>query len=228
MLFRKKQDNKPAYYYFCHAKAESKHPLEWGIFIFAIGTTVATAFAACATWGQWGTAEHQERMSLRAYVVVTGFGVYCPDCGDNATVPKDIIVTRNATNIIIENNGQTPAYNVRHTMSFYSQPGVNYHIPVEFDFHDAPLAPDFNAAIFDIGRDKSRPVLGPLNAIGMDQIRQAIEKKITLFLYGHIDYCDTFREPHTTEFCTVYIPNGGSAQAMCDRHNGEVPGKHKC
>jgi hypothetical protein len=97
MLFCKQKSKREAYYYFCYTKPENKHPLEYFIFGFVVATTIATAFAAYATWGQWQTAFDQERRSLRAYVFFERAGVAF----------KDKMLS---ADFIIKNAGQTPAY----------------------------------------------------------------------------------------------------------------------
>jgi hypothetical protein len=88
-------------------KPEPKHWLEFAIFAFVVGTTIATAIAAYYTSWQWDAANRQantandtEKRSLRAYVAVPP-----GDVKDFGTPKQSIILER-------RNSGQTPAYGV--------------------------------------------------------------------------------------------------------------------
>jgi hypothetical protein len=81
------------------------------------------------------------------------------------------------------------------------------------------------------GRPPSVVVLGskgtiPITAkIDTKALKDAQEGKITLFFYGHVDYEDVFKHPHSTLFCFEYMPtleNGklvGQALVMLPQHN---------
>jgi hypothetical protein len=71
-------------------------------------------------------------------------------------------------------------------------------------------------------------VAGPIPGNDIETFKAAIKKQTTLFLYGHIDYCDIFGEPHSTAFCFKYVPNGGLSLPKCDRHNGEIAARKNC
>jgi hypothetical protein len=53
-------------------------------------------------------------------------------------------------------------------------------------------------------------------------IAQAVTGVSELYLYGHIEYSDIFKEHHSTTFCVNWI---SGLSAACDRHNEVDPEK---
>ena len=93
-------------------REEKKHPLQWIIAFMVFGTLVAASIAARYTEKQWETAADQERKSLRAYIIISDFGVFCPDCGDRTLTSASPVTYVNSIRSRFENNGLTPATKV--------------------------------------------------------------------------------------------------------------------
>jgi hypothetical protein len=104
--------------------------------------------------------------------------------------------------------------------------GKNGQLPKDFAF------PDHNRTGFvsksDIGRDQHKDSAEEFDVAAIATFKDAVAGNTTLFLYGHVDYCDIFREPHTTAYCFMYIPNAGLHLPLCDRYNGEIAPKGTC
>jgi hypothetical protein len=154
--------------------------------------------------------------------------VYCPDCGDAAIAPPPLHFIKNAIRTKLENAGQTPAYNVGLVTNWQPVMRENSRLQNEFVFNDHPSSKDDFNSISDIGRGKPKESVGPIADKDISTFKAAIDKKITLFLFGHVDYCDIFNEAHSTAFCFIYVPNVGSNLPLCDRFNGEIKPRSDC
>jgi hypothetical protein len=198
-------------------------------FWLLLGTLMAASCAAYYTRQQWLTATDNEKRSLRAYIILTDVGIFCPDCGDTALIPQALPEIRNSIRLRIENNGQTPAYNVSSVTNWTAVPDVSpdARLPERYSFPDPKPPSDHFVSTSDIGRDKHTDSVGPIPDDQIAVFRNAGAKRSTLFIYGHIDYCDIFNEPHSTAFCFKYFQNAGSLP-ICDRYNGEIAPQHKC
>jgi hypothetical protein len=191
---------------------------------------VIAVFAFCAAAWQGLVARDTERRSLRAYMILTELGVFCPDCGDTALAPNTLTGTRNSIRFRIENSGQTPAYDVSTVTNWVPvyDVGESVRIPADYSFADHPFNSDYFASKSDIGRDHHKDVAGPIPDKDIVVFKDAIAKKFTLFIYGHVDYCDVFKQPHSTAFCFKYVQNEGTHLPICDRYDGEIPPKVSC
>lgn len=223
-------DKKPvnASFHKSNGSREQKHPLEWFIGILLLFTLIATSVAACYTRRQWITAEDNEKRSLRAYIIVTDFGVFCPDCGETVLTPNARSDIRNSIRSRIENSGQTPASEVVGITNWW--PGdTSGHItdlPQDFAFPDHVRTGFVSKS--DIGRDKHKDTAEEMDIAAVATFKNAAAGNTALFLYGHVDYCDIFGEAHTTAFCFKYVPNAGVNLPLCDRYNGEIAPKSTC
>jgi hypothetical protein len=188
---------------------ESKHPLEYAIFAFLVLTAVFTGIAASYTRKQWITADDAEKRSLRAYV---GAGL--------VSVGKD----PPQIGIAIENHGQTPAINVQVFNSWHETPNGEY-LPSDFSFPDKEECPDALKSIALL-YPKAPPAFSvaatPNCKTPWATVIRALSGASTLYLYGHIDYLDMFRERHTTTFCLTWA---SGVSSYCPRHNEIDPKK---
>jgi hypothetical protein len=184
------------------ADAESKHWLEYAIFIFVIVTAAATGYAAYYTKQQWLTAVDTEQRSLRAYV-----GAGSVSVGNN---PPQV-------GIAVENYGQTPAIEVKIFDSWHDMPkGKN--LPPDFTFPDKGECDE--SPSMTVIYPKAAPVFSVAAsaqcASALAAIARGVSGQTTLYLYGHIDYLDVFREKHMTTYCLSWA---SGTSAYCDRHN---------
>jgi len=163
---------------------------------------------------------------LRAYLIVTDLGVFCPDCGDN-TLTTDILPhLKNSIRSRVENNGQTPAYDVTGATDWGYEPGKDAKLPSDFAFPDHARIGLVSKS--DLGRDKHKDGAGEILAKDIPYFKAVVDGTASIFIYGHFNYCDIFGEPHTTAYCFVYVPNGGLHLPLCDRFNGEISPKGHC
>ena len=132
----------------------------------------------------------------------------------------------NSTQFLIENNGQTPASNVRTRTSFIAFSPPVLHIPATFSFKGFTD----NDGIYSSGyiaKDKNKIVVGMIPDEDVHMFKDATDIKATIIVYGHVDYCDIFSIPRRTDFCYIYIPGGGKLP-LCESHNGEGTPEHQC
>lgn len=207
-----------------------KHPLEWIIAFMVFGTLIATSVAAWYTKKQWETASDQEMRTLRAYFIIKDIAVVCKECGDVRISPTPPESTSNTISILIENTGQTPGHKTDVKVSWYPVQGTGpqVRLPDDFGFQDVIRDPAAFRSHGDIGKDHFKLATGPIEDQDIPTFRDADTKKYSVFIYGHIDYCDVFNEPHSTAFCYKYIKNAGTNIPLCDRYNGEIRPKHRC
>ena len=205
---------------------EKKHPLEWVIAFMLFSTLVATSIAACYTKKQWEMAADQEQKSLRAYIIISDFGVFCPDCGDKTLTSASPVTYANSIRSRFENNGLTPATKVAGITNLWPVRGINSKLPSDFAFPDHEQ--NGFVSVSDIGKDKHKEAVEEIGPRELSMFRDAIASKTTLYIYGHIDYCDVFDQPHSTAFCIIYMKDAGTALPLCDRYNGEIHPNHSC
>jgi hypothetical protein len=80
----------------------------------------------------------------------------------------------------------------------------------------------------DLGTGKHRDGDGGIGKGDLPSFQAVIQKRGSLYLYGHIDYCDVFGKPRSVGYCYIYVPDVGEQLPLCDRHNGEIPAHHSC
>jgi hypothetical protein len=161
-------------------------------------------------------------------MILTDIEVSCPDCGDTGLIATAVTELRNSIHLRMENSGQTPAYRVSPITNWIDvNDRPNVRLPNNFDFPDAPQAPDAFNSLSDIGKDKHKDSAGPIPEADIARFRDAAANGKTMFIYGHIDYCDVFHEPHSTAFCFRF-KNAGTNLPICDRYSGEIIPKHEC
>lgn len=229
-LSRDEETKPPTRQYSCDTKVQGKHWLEYGVFLTGIGSIIIACIAACFSWYQGWVARDAEQRSLRAYMIVTDLGVFCPDCGDTVLTGPAFPDMKNSVRFRIENGGQTPASDVTTTTNWIPvydvSPAVT--LPDGFAFLDHTKKEPAFASTSDVGRDHHKDVAGPIPDSDIATFKDAAAQKFTLFIYGHVDYCDVFDQPHSTAFCFRYIPNAGLHLPICDRFNGEIPPRGRC
>lgn len=200
-------------------------------FLAATGAVAAAVFTGL----QWWIARDTEQRQLRAYVDLTDIEVVCPDCKNlNFQVPKSAnsgaYPVSDFIHIRFENVGQTPAEDIRSKINWWTEPRGDARLPLNFAFEDYPPLTqntDKFVSVSALGRDKHRDAMAPIvqdvpnfQAVGLGNA--------TVFLHGHIDYCDIFGKPRKTVFCFIYTPDAGERFPLCDRHNGEAKATHSC
>ena len=185
---------------------------------------------ADAAEAQIGVAKETEKRQLRAYIIVSDTAVICPDCGDTARAPSALPGVTNFVVFRMENNGQTPAYNVSPVINWWSikQATKGAKLPSDFSFEDHKQSADESHGVSYIGRDNHRDTYRAIGDKDISLFKDAVAQQSVIFLYGHIDYCDIFNLPHSTVFCFRYVPNSGTLHLSCDRHNGEAKPQHRC
>jgi hypothetical protein len=179
---------------------------------------------------QIGVAKDTAERQLRAYIVVSDTAVICPDCGDTARAPSTLPGISNFVDLRMENNGQTPAYNVSPIVNWWpvKEATKSAKLPPDFNFKDHKESADESHGVSFIGRDNHRDTYRAIGGEDISVFKVAVAAQSVIFLYGHIDYCDIFNLPHSTIFCFRYVPNSGTLHLSCDRHNGEAKPQHKC
>jgi hypothetical protein len=195
-----------------------------GPILFIAGLLVCIAIGL--SWYQITRIRDTEQRSLRAYLVLAEFGVLCPDCGDVSLTPRGVPSIKNAIQLRIENVGQTPARQVIGTTNLYSVPGNQGKLPANFTFSDQNTRRFISKS--DIGRNKFRDGIVELTADEVAALQEAGDGRKSLFLYGHIDYCDVFEQPHTTAYCFKYVQNSGLNLPVCEIYDGEIAPRGRC
>jgi hypothetical protein len=173
--------------------------------------TIVLAFSTLLLWVATRDLANEaglsSRLELRAYVGIghPKFGKPDPD----------------AVEITIENGGRTPAYNITGWMNTHWILGASSLLPDDFTFPDKEQGASFLVY-------RSTSMLHPQKAvqyafmIDFSLIDRCRKKEIALFFYGHVNYIDIFRKPHTTTFCYQYFPVDvgiGHRLVMWDEHN---------
>jgi hypothetical protein len=188
--------------------------------------TVEARRQAKAAEDQVGIAGDTEYRQLRAYVVLTDLGVFCPDCGDSTLTTDVLPQMKNTIRCRIENNGQTPAYDVTAATDWVYVPEKNATLSSDFAFPDHKRTGLVSKS--DLGRDKHKDGGGEIDAKDILLFKNAVDGNATIFIYGHVDYCDIFNKPHSTAYCFLYVPHGGLHLPLCDRFNGEIDARGTC
>jgi hypothetical protein len=215
MSSRGEADQPPARHYQKKAKPEPKHWLEYAIFIFVIGTALATGAAAYYTRQQWLTAVDQEKRSLRAYV---SFDAATPFHFDSEKMA-----------FTLENFGETPAKDIAVFSNWEFLP-FGEQLSKNFEFSEKA------GCSWPQGQKRMQPsisIILPKNSVSASHYHcpeevaglvRAEKKEANAWLYGHIDYSDIFNERHQTTFCLLYWPFEQKS-IFCDRHNEMDPEK---
>lgn len=101
-------------------------------------------------------------------------------------------------------------------------------MPDGYTFPDATVPKTDLVSSSDIGRGQHKDGVSNIEDEYVPLFKAAGAGQITMFVYGHIDYCDIFNKPRSTAFCFVYAPGAGEELPICDRFNGEIPHRSKC
>jgi hypothetical protein len=208
-----------------------RHWLEYAAVALAGAAFVVSCFAATFSgWQAWIASDAEERQ-LRAYLEVTDLEVVCPDCATIGPVnPSSPIpyISQNFVHIRFENSGQTPARAIRYKINWLPIPSKDAPLPENFEFPDySPTNTPAFVSTSELARDQHRDGAGEIEH-DIDRFRTSTKRMSTLYLYGHLDYCDVFGKPRATAFCFLYAPNVGEKLPICDRYNGEIKAHHKC
>jgi hypothetical protein len=203
-------------------RSERRHWLEYAAVAFAGAALLASTAAAVFSGRQAWIASDTEERQLRAYLEVTDIEVVCPDCTTTAPVSPTTFSGRNFVHIRFENSGQTPAQAIRQKVNWWVIPSKNAPLPSSLDFPDySPPNGSGLVSTSELARDKHRDGMASIDD-DIDRFRAATTGTTTIYLYGHIDYCDVFGKPRATAFCFLYVPNVGEKLPICDRYNGEI------
>jgi hypothetical protein len=186
-------------------------------------STGAASFSGIQAW----IARDTEQRQLRAYLELSGIEVVCPDCPNTEPVRPTPFPGRNLVHIRFENSGQTPAQTIRYKINWAVIPSKDAPLPPNFDFADYSSNNSGFVSTSELARDQHRDGAGSIDH-DIDRFRLATSGASTIYLHGHIDYCDVFGEPRATAFCFLYVPNVGEKLPLCDRRNGEIQAHHQC
>jgi hypothetical protein len=189
-------------------------------------TLLCVAVYTLITFRIWLTQRDTEERQLRAYLIINHVEVTCPDCASGVALPLAMSSRKNIVDINVENNGQTPAYEVVGTNNSLYVPTKDAQIPAGHTFPDYPQAGIVSKG--NIGRDKRWDSIPDIPLEVVHLYKSVGDGTGTLFIYGHYDYCDIFNEPHSTAYCFRYVPNVGYRMPLCDRFNGEIPARSTC
>lgn len=192
----------------------------------ALGTVALVLIGLGALW----VSRDSEERQLRAYILVTDFGVVCPPCGDTTlNLPKFPGGLNSALMMRIQNSGETPASHIKPTFSWWPVHRPGTHLPAGFKFPDlgATDSQHLNSSS-ELGKDEHGDAIGPLTRGGIATLQDAASDGDTVFLYGHVDYCDVFGHPHSTAYCFEYERGLGDNLPKCDRFNGEIAPRGAC
>ena len=200
-------------------------PREFGKPVLIAALLVACA-AGAISWYQVTSMRDAEQRALRAYLVIQQLGVSCLDCGDTAPLPDVLTKVKNSLWMRIENVGQTPARQMVGSTNIRSEPGKDGRLPANFSFPDQKKAQFVSKS--DIGKDKYRDVIVEIAGDELTAFKDTAAERTTVFLYGHIDYCDVFGAPHSTAYCSKYVPNAGLNLPICEVYNGEAFPRSRC
>lgn len=152
--------------------------------IGAVGPILA-AIALLVAFGQFYLARDTASRQLRAYVgVVPAFGEKDP----------------NAIRLLIDNQGQTPAYKLTAHLNWYWT-SYGESLPKDFKYLDYHSSPAKSVAILQSKKETTFTI-----PFDVTRIQKARAKEIALFLYGHVDYVDAFDISRKTRFSYEYRP----------------------
>ncbi len=176
-----------------------------GIFVTAMVYTVFSGKQLEVMRGQLQTMERSLKLAQRAWVGPTGVSML------NELRTNEPIVSR----VILRNTGLTPALNVETTVHILSS-----NIPLErFDEEEA---------FKPIENPRRSGTLFPSPSIGvmiMDstysefEVKEIVNERAWIYLFGITTYVDIFEEPRDTKFCFVYEPRRTKNFVPCDRYN---------
>lgn len=173
---------------------------------FTIVLAIATIASAWILWKTDETLKETMVNGQRAYVgLSTTYGIKA---------------TTGSINLLVENDGQTPAKNVKVFANWEFVP-LGENLPPEFSF---PEKSGCDATIKSVGPVFPRnPQLTSNRVCGTDlgNVTLAEQGAKSAFVYGHISYLDIFDKYRTTTFCFLYggrIANP-TGSTLCDRHN---------
>ena len=183
------------------AQANSKHWLEYAIFVFVIATAIATGAAAYYTRQQWLTAVDTEIVSNRAIVLSNSINLITYGGCIGASGAPDQQHRCWLIAPLLENVGNSPTVGLQYTTSI--GPASN-------------LSPEnMDKAIAWRKTPKSdwfRNIIGPKGSItgatvifGAEVLQNSSVSQIAITL-GLVRYRDTFGYPHLMEFCDYIRP----------------------
>ncbi|MGC2414761.1 MAG: hypothetical protein WA459_18955 [Stellaceae bacterium] len=214
------------------SRKDPRHWLEYAAVALASLAFLASSFAAgFSGWQAW-IARDTEQRELRAYLELTDIEVVCPDCTTVGPVSPTRYPGRNFIHIRFENAGQTPARAIRFKTNWWVIPSKDAPLPKIFEFPDyspsgvVPAGATNIVSTSELARDKHREGNGPIDH-DIARFRAATNATSTIYLYGHLDYCDVFGKPRETGFCFLYVPKIGEKLPICDQYNGEIVAHHK-
>jgi hypothetical protein len=185
-------------------------------FYGALITALATIAIACFTYTlkkstdrlwdaserQLGHLEDTAARELRAYI---------------GLIRHDMNLARHEFIIVIRNDGQTPARQVK---SFFNQQwyGPGHDMPDDFPFADYPQLRSGSDSVF-ITPGQEHPWSFELNWEKLQQFETNIIAQF--YLYGRFEYLDVFGNRQESQFCyqAVRFPGGGGALRAYNRHN---------
>lgn len=121
-----------------------------------------------------------------------------------------------------ENSGNTPAIQVVQRVNWAAR---NDTLPDGFDFPDEKTVQSFHVRISTEGEAgfiaPHETILGGPSFISQGQLQSVNHGSLYIFFWGHVEYLDSFRCPHHTEFCKQIASFDGTSltTASCLQHN---------
>jgi hypothetical protein len=164
--------------------------------LFTLLLVVATALLYQAGERQLHLSRETAQRQLRAYVHVKGAEVQ--NIGDPS---KRRVI------IIIENSGQTPAYEVRFRAGEHVR-----EWPLKTEFGDFP--DDLRTAIGPLGSNGTYIMPVPVSSLSAWEEEQLQGGKAGIYAWGDINYIDCFGKPQRTWFAYVCEGEGLPKGAM--------------
>ena len=201
-------------------KAANDKWIAWGTIAIAGFTfllAVVTGGLAIFTFNLWKStsklvigAEQTAERQLRAYVGCSEIALECPNLTNPSYVPVQTVaglIFEDYVLLTIKNYGQTPASEVGTFVNWTSTMFAT-RLAIEFPY------PDINSTtVGDLGPIPTHRTLFPTQ-VAIDKIaipdlsvfRQAHQKQVFLYFYGHIKYRDIYNRTQDTNFCSIYEP----------------------
>jgi hypothetical protein len=166
-----------------------------------------------------------ERRQLRAYLGIATLAMRCKNLNSKSYTPATNIVPRENEDFLvieIKNFGQTPANYARAWVNWAPMEYL-HRLPDDFTFEDADtvqagdVRPIFSeATIFPDQSIKLQVIINDLTPF-----RNAVGKRASTYVWGHIDYDDIYGKGQITTFCYMYNPFGVNGEDFTpyEKHN---------
>jgi hypothetical protein len=195
MFWSNKANDAPSYYQCCYTKPESKHWLEYLVFLFVLISAIATSCAAYYTAKQYEISVDSEQRQLRAYISASPeIGIFSPRLDINPFVR-------------IHAFGQSPAIDVVGTM------GVGYRESKSIGSWN-----ELNKTAHALRASVTKPILSPKADEFMEirlnegdkwapdeyHYKTAIAGDGRLAIWGEVHFSDIFGCKRWIKYCFLF------------------------